>query len=114
MKSHILTRRFLALLTTTACFFLCAKPVFAADTPGSVAAHDLAAPGAHNPGYDQKNLWPEDVKQTGNFKQKWQLARLLVWARTGDFTGPLKDPANWLENGKPAVTEPDENTDGTM
>jgi len=76
-----------------------------------VAADNVATPSAHNPCFDQKGLWPADVKKTAYYKQKWEPARLLVWARKGDHMGALKNPANWLENGKPAEEGPDENTD---
>lgn len=51
------------------------------------------------------------MKETAYYKQKWEPARLLVWGKKGTHTGPLKNPANRLENGKPAEEGPDENTD---
>jgi hypothetical protein len=81
---------------------------------GAPAAAELQAPSAHNPCFDQAGLWPEDVKKTAYYQQKWEPARLLVWAMKGEY---WSDPANWLEylpdgsGGKPAETIPDENTD---
>ena len=89
------------------------------------AAYDIKTPGAHNPCYDRKDLWPEDVKQTAYYREKWEPARLLVWAGKKEGTiGPddVKYPANWLEfppaadgkgygSARPASTPPDENTD---
>ncbi len=87
-------------------WLLAAEPVNAGDASNASKTSD-----ANNPGYDQQGLWPEDVKKTAYYAQKWEPARLLVWARTEDYTGSLKDPANWLENGKPAQKEPDDNSD---
>ncbi|HUS44565.1 MAG TPA: hypothetical protein VM219_00815 [Phycisphaerae bacterium] len=91
---------------------------------GAAAGADLKAPSAHNPCFDQPGLWPEDVKETAYYQQKWEPARLLVWARVGERVGEnaLMDPKNWLEyppspsgsavaSGKPATRPPDENTD---
>ncbi len=65
-------------------------------------------PSAHNPCFDQPGLWPADVKKTDYYKQKWAPARLLVFAQKGP---DWSDPANWLEDGKPATKGPDKNTD---
>jgi len=117
MKSHILTHRFLALLITTAFFVLCAKPASAADAPAAAPVYDPKAPSAHNPCYEQKSLWPEDVKKTAYYNEKWEPVRLLVWAKKGDFKGPVDSPENWLEYlpgesaGKPATKGPDAKTD---
>jgi len=84
----------------------------AADTP-----YDFKAPAAHNPCYDQKGLWPEDVKKTAYYKEKWEPARLLVWAKRGSFKGQVDSAENWLEylpdgtGGKPATKGPDAKTD---
>ena len=87
-------------------------------------AYDLATPGAHNPCYDQKGLWPEDVKKTAYYKEAWEPARLLVW--TSKKEGNLKpedvnDLANWQEypalsggrygGARPATAPSDANTD---
>ena len=85
-------------------------------TVGSVA-YDPSAPAAHNPCYDQKGLWPEDVKKTAYYKEKWEPARLLVWAKRGNFKGPVASPENWLEYlrdgsaGQPPTKGPDAKTD---
>ena len=76
-----------------------------------------AEPTAHNPCFDQPGLWPADVKKTDYYKQKWPPARLLVWAKRGNFKGPVDSPENWLEYlpdgsaGKPATKGPDAKTD---
>jgi hypothetical protein len=75
------------------------SPVSAVDVPDYVAAA-MEAPSAHNPCFDKTGLWPEDVRNTAYYKQKWAPARLLVWVgpRKGKIEGEqLKDPANWLE-----------------
>lgn len=81
------------------------------------AAYDIKAPSAHNPCYDRPGLWPEDVKKTAYYKEKWEPARVLVWARKGNFKGPVDSPENWTEYlpdgsaGKPATKGPDAKTD---
>lgn len=81
------------------------------------AAYDPSAPAAHNPCYDRKGLWPEDVKQTAYYNEKWEPARLLVWAKRGKFKGPVASAENWLEylpdgsGGQPATKGPDAKTD---
>lgn len=79
-----------------------------------LAAACLAAgegPSAHDPRFDQPGLWPEDVKKAAYAQQKWEKARLLVWARSGAGAAKLEDPANWLEDGKPATQAPDAGCD---
>ena len=92
---------------------------------GASAGADLNAPSAHNPCFDRPGLWPEDVKKTAYYRQKWEPTRLLVWARADQQRAQkdaLLDPKNWLEyppspggydetSGKPATNPPDENTD---
>jgi len=84
---------------------------------GEPVAYDPKAPSAHHPCYDQPGLWPEDVKKTAYYKEKWEPARLLVWAKKGNFKGPVDNAENWLEYppdgsvGKPATTGPDAKTD---
>jgi hypothetical protein len=72
-----------------------------------------AEPAAHAPSFDQAGLWPADVQKTAYYTQQWPKAPLLVWAKlekTGADVDP-KDPANWLEDGKPATRAPDASTD---
>ncbi len=68
---------------------------------------------AHEPHFDDRGIWPEWVKQTEFVQVKWPEARVLVWKHVGTTTrgADVSDPANWLENGEPAKTGPDENTD---
>ena len=75
-------------------------------------------PSAHNPCYDDRKLWPESVKQTAYYKEKWEKARVLVWAQQkGKFKGQVDSPENWLEylpdgtGGKQATKGPDAKTD---
>ena len=79
------------------------------------AAYEIKTPSAHNPCYDQPGLWPEGVKETAYYKQKWEPARVLVWAKGKVLEkGPastLYPAENWLENGKPAKQDADENCD---
>jgi len=92
-------------------FLGCAASAAAETAP----AYDIKTPSAHNPCYDQPDLWPEGVKETAYYKQKWEPARVLVWAKGNVLgKGPAKVlyPAeNWLENGKPAQQDADENCD---
>jgi len=129
MKPFPVIHPFPALLIATTCFVLCGQPAFGADTLSAVAAatgatYDSSKPGAHNPRYDQKGLWPEDVKQTAYYKEKWEPARLLVWIskKEGNLKPEdLNDLANWQEypalagvgygDARAATAPPDKNTD---
>lgn len=42
--------------------------------------------------------------------ETWPAARRLTWAAPGT-SGELKDPAAWLEDGRPATAKPDQDTD---
>jgi len=75
-------------------------------------------PTAHNPQYKDKKAWPDLAGDEYFLKQKWEKARLLIWAH-GD-TKPTRgkrldpmDPASWIDaaTGKPADAVPDMNTD---
>jgi hypothetical protein len=75
---------------------------------------NYAKASAHNPMYEDRTLWPEWVSKTAFVKEQWPKARVLVYAhagvnKRGNFD--LSDPANWLEDGKPATEGPDANTD---
>ncbi len=83
-------------------------------------AKPSAEPTAITPNFADKTLWPADVEKTAYFKEKWKPARVLVFANTGDLqkgdwrdmrTKDLNVASVWTENGKPATTPPDENTD---
>lgn len=84
-----------------------------AEVPGYEAAT------AHEPHLDDRKLWPLTNGREGYATQAWPKARLLVWAHPGEDGHPkgergkwkTGDPANWLEDGKPAASVPDENTD---
>jgi len=74
---------------------------------------------AVNPGFSDKTLWPVLSDKELYLKQEWPKARLLMWAHPGKNGSPKPkagglssiDPANWLEDGKPAARLWDENTD---
>ena len=81
---------------------------------------DPAEATAINPNFADKTLWPADVEKTAYFKEKWKPVRVLVFAKAGDVVnGGWRDlrisditaAENWQENGKPAASGPDENTD---
>ncbi len=73
---------------------------------------------AHEPQFADKTLWPEVTDEDGTPAYKtqiWPRTRLLVWNRRDDERAGKQidviDPANWLENGKPATDGPDAETD---
>ncbi len=72
---------------------------------------DYNGASAQAPHFDRKGLWPEDVKKTAYFAQKWEPARLLAWAKKGNHYESVLAAGNWMENDKPASKGPDENTD---
>jgi hypothetical protein len=76
-------------------------------------ATSAAEPTAHDPQFDQKGLWPEWLDKTDFVKEEWPKARVLVWANPGVTVRgvDLANPANWLEDGKPATSAPDAETD---
>jgi len=74
------------------------------------AAEPLAT--AHQPQFDNQELWPNLSGKEYFLKQSWPQGRLYVWAYPGE-TGNLHrgsrrsprdptDPKNWLVDGKPA------------
>jgi len=74
---------------------------------------------AHEPSFQNRQLWPWLSGKEYFVRETWPKGRLLVWAHPGKsggkrFRGALDvtDPANWLEDGKPArELVLDENTD---
>jgi hypothetical protein len=73
---------------------------------------------AHEPNYADKALWPAVTDEDGIPAYKtyaWPKARLLIWNRRDDEKAgkqaDVVDPANWLQDGKPALEGPDEETD---
>jgi hypothetical protein len=85
-------------------------------TTGLRAAAAAAEPVAHNPCYDRKDLWPEDVQKTAYYKETWPKAPLYVWTVPGDKSGKgpatdPRDPANWLVDGKRPSAPPGEDCD---
>jgi hypothetical protein len=92
------------------------------DQGKATASPGYARATAHDPCFDQKGLWPEDVEKTAYYKQKWEPARLLVWSKKGEHRESLKGAGSWTEyavsrdgslakTGKPASKGPDESTD---
>ncbi len=78
----------------------------------SIQAPAYAAATAHEPNYNNKELWPVEMQQAAFVKQAWPKTRVLVWAKPGG--GETKDgweAKYWLENGKPATEPFDEDTD---
>lgn len=59
---------------------------------------------------DPKSAWDGKGPTPAYASEKWPAARVLTWANPGT-SGELTDPANWLENKKPATQAPDETTD---
>ncbi len=78
-----------------------------------VMAQEANQPTAHSPRFEDRSVWPAWVEKTAFVKEEWPQARLLVWAHAGQTLrgADMSDPANWLQNGKPATQGPDENTD---
>ncbi len=74
---------------------------------------------AHDPHYEDAAVWPKELQMDGPpayMGEKWEPARLLIWNRRDpdERTGgqvDIMDPANWLENGKPAEDPPDYDAD---
>jgi hypothetical protein len=91
------------------------KPAASAPAPKTeakvAAAIEYGDAVAHKPCFDQKGLWPDDVKKTAYYAQQWKPARLLVWSGKGKDTAVVSAADNWLEDGKPAAKGPDEETD---
>jgi hypothetical protein len=69
---------------------------------------------AHDPMFNDRSLWPQWVEKSAFVKEEWPKARVLVWAHAGKTMRgkfDMTDPANWLEDGKPATRGPDKETD---
>jgi len=97
------------------------------------AGAGAAQPSAHSPDYTNKKSWPLLTGKEHFVQEKWQQARILVWANPGRHGGapaggaggagrgkPITvppgtldpaDPKHWLEDGKPAAAPPDKDTD---
>lgn len=65
---------------------------------------------AHDPRFGDRTLWPYTTGKEAYVTQAWPKARLLVWAHPGRSSTTNRkggvdptDPANWLEEGKPAT-----------
>jgi len=93
---------------------------FAARTAGAEApAHNYRGAAAHDPRFEDKQLWPMLKGKESYAAQAWPKGRLMVWAKPGTSGGRrvrgginLLDPSNWTEDGKPCRKVVfDENTD---
>ena len=69
---------------------------------------------AHEPQFDNREMWPAWVAKAEFSKERWDISRVLVWKETDGAKSrgldPL-DPANWLDNGRAATEPPDNTTD---
>lgn len=91
------------------------------DWAASEQAPAYAEATAHDPRFADRALWPGLSGREPCVAQAWPKGRLLVWARPGQSgsvggkgRGELldsTDPANWLEDGKPATALWDEGCD---
>jgi hypothetical protein len=87
------------------------------DWPGTAKVSGYAAASASSPNYANKALWPNLTGPEPYVKQTWPKVRTLTWALPGESAGGRAktnpfDLANWKdENGRPATTPMDENTD---
>jgi len=88
------------------------------DYVGTAAAASYEKATASEPLFTDKALWPNLAGKEAYVSETWKPGRTLVWAKPGSG-GEVKankdklscvDPANWLENGKPATEVWDENT----
>lgn len=78
----------------------------------SIQAPAYVTATAHDPNYNNKELWPAEMQKAAFVKQPWPKTRVLVWAKPGG--GETKDgweAKYWLENGKPTTEPFDEDTD---
>jgi len=75
----------------------------------SAPAYETAT--AHDPKFEDTALWPVDVKMADYFKQEWPKARVLTWANPGQGAKDGWEAKYWLEDGKPATTPFDADTD---
>jgi len=70
---------------------------------------------AHQPGFSERTLWPNLTGKEPFATQVWPKGRLLVWAKPGEHGSTRgldpTDPANWLEDGRPATALFDAETD---
>jgi hypothetical protein len=74
------------------------------------------AASAHDPRTDDRALWPGLTGKEAFVTEKWERGRLLMWAHPGTSSDARKGPnpaeaENWLEDGKPAASPPDELSD---
>jgi len=84
----------------------------------SAANYDKATAG--DPMFSDKTLWPMLGGKEYFLKEAWPKTRTLVWAKPGTAGNPksrkpedlvVTDPKNWLEDGKPATSLWDQDTD---
>ena len=81
--------------------YVAAAAIVAGSAVGTLAAGSALEP---------KSAWDGKGPEPAYVGEQWPETRVLTWANPGT-SGQLSAPANWLENGKPAKTAPDETTD---
>lgn len=79
----------------------------------SIASKEYGKATAHEPNYQDKELWPEEMQKAAFVKQAWPKTRVLVWSgpTSGESIKGGLDLKYWSENGKPATIPIDEETD---
>lgn len=110
------------------CVVAAGRPCLGQSKPASPPASSpsgAAGASAHEPRFDDKQLWPGLSGQEFYPKQKWEKVPLYVWAHPGVSAmdrqgrknavsrnrdpGPdREEPQNWLVDGKPAEAVPGE------
>jgi hypothetical protein len=104
-----------AFLAPGVAWFLACGPVEAAEAGSGTDFEGKAysAATAHEPNFADRSVWPPSLETTKALyaKETWEPGRVLVWADTDPATSRSKepaDPANWIEDGKPATRLLDE------
>jgi len=95
---------------------LCIGAAGLAARAADAAAGGYDAAKAHDPHFSDPTVWPENLQvgKAAYAKETWPKGRVLVWANTGpaaNKNADPADPANWLEDGKPATKLLDGNCD---
>ncbi len=83
-------------------------------TPWYVAAAKSPLYGkatADAPNFADKTLWTDDARTAAYAKFVWPKTRVLTWAAPGTSAKDGWEAKHWLENGKPATTAIDPDTD---
>ena len=81
---------------------------------GLLGAAERPVPTARDPQYGDTTAWTKDVLKSYHAQETWPKGRLWTWAKPGTSMNEKQDPlnpANWIEDGKPATTPFDKDTD---